>query len=85
MKLPGDLEGASIQFSNLEDCTVYVMDHVKCFRAFYCKRTKFYIGPVKDTFYAVTCEDCEFTIVANRMSFQDVKESKAFVYLTKEP
>jgi hypothetical protein len=47
-KIPGDINGNKFNCSGLEDCTVYLLDFSTELKVTNCKRTKFYIGPVKN-------------------------------------
>lgn len=84
-KLPGDIDGHPFEIRDLEDCTVYLMDHTRKISISNCKGTKFLMGPVKKEFNAENCENCEFTVIANSLCLKDIKDSTLFIYTTSMP
>lgn len=47
VKMPGSVDGMQFIIQNLENCSVYIFDHIAQISIDDCKNCKFFIGPSK--------------------------------------
>lgn len=62
IKRPGDIDGLQFMIKDLENCSVFLLDHTAQITVDRCKNTKFYIGPIKASIFFRDCSDCEITV-----------------------
>lgn len=79
-KKPGDINGMQFKIADLENCTVFLVDHLADITIDRCKNTKFYIGPVKASLFIRDCENCEVTISCQQFRCRDLKNSTLYLY-----
>lgn len=84
-KKPGDINGMQFKIADLENCTVFLMDHLAEITIDRCKNTKFYIGPVKSSLFIRDCENCEVTISCSQFRCRDLKNSSLNLFTPNEP
>ena len=85
MKVPGDINGMQFKIADLENCTVFLLDHVAEITIDRCKNTKFYIGPVKSSLFIRDCENCEVTISCSQFRCRDLKNSSVNLFTPNDP
>ena len=73
------------KIADLENCTVYLIDHLAEITIDRCKNTKFYIGPVKSSLFIRDCEDCSVTISCSQFRCRDLKNSTLNLFTPNEP
>jgi protein XRP2 len=58
VRLPGSINGLDLMIEDLDDCTVYILDHSAQITVDYCNNTRFVIGPVDGPFFIRNCKNC---------------------------
>lgn len=85
IKKPGDIDGLQFMIKDLENCSVFLMDHTAQITVDRCKNTKFYIGPIKASIFFRDCSDCEITVTTCQFRCRDLVDSTIYVYSPNEP
>lgn len=62
IKKPGDINGIDFAIRNLENCTVYLMDHTAQIMVDQCKNCVFYIGPVSGSIFVRDCSGMKISV-----------------------
>ena len=70
---------------DLENCSVFLMDHSAQITVDRCKNTKFFIGPIKASIFFRDCSDCEITVTTCQFRCRDLIDSTVYVYSPNEP
>jgi len=71
---------------DLDDCTVYILDHSAQITVDYCNRTKFVIGPVDGPFFMRNCNQCTVTVACRQLRTRECVDTDLFLYCaTKSP
>ena len=84
-KLPGEIDGQQFQIRDLENCSVYLLDHSSEVTITRCKGTKFFIGPVKSQAKIKNCQTCEITVVSQNISLEQITNSQINFHSSKDP
>ena len=69
IKKTGDINGIDFMIKDLENCSVYLLDHTAQIQVDRCKNTKFYIGPIKSSIFIRNCDKCEVTVCCSQFRF----------------
>lgn len=86
VRLPGSVNGLDLTIEDLDDCTVYILDHSAQITVDYCNRTKFVIGPVDGPFFMRNCNQCTVTVACRQLRTRECVDSDVFLYCaTKSP
>lgn len=85
IKKPGDIDGLQFMIKDLENCSVFLMDHSAQITVDRCKNTKFFIGPIKASIFFRDCSDCEITVTTCQFRCRDLIDSTVYVYSPNEP
>ena len=73
IKKPGDIAGTQFKISDLDDCEVYLLDHIAELSIDRCKNCKFFIGPIKASVFMRTSTDCSITVYCGQFRCRDLK------------
>ena len=83
--MPGDIDGLAFRMTDLENCTVVILDHTAQITVDRCKNTKFYIGPIKSSIFFRDCSDCDITVCCSQFRCRDLNNSKINVFTPNDP
>ena len=85
IKKPGDVNGMDFMIKDLEDCTVYILDHLACIQMDRCTNCKFYIGPIKGSIFVRNSKNCTISVACSQFRCRDLFDSKVYLYCGNEP
>lgn len=84
-KMPGSINGMQFIIQNLENCTVYLFDHVAQISIDDCKNCKFLIGPSKASVFIRDCSDCSLSVICQQFRTRDCKRITTFLCCATQP
>ena len=85
VKMPGDIDGLAFRMTDLENCTVVILDHTAQITVDRCKNTKFFIGPIKASIFFRDCSDCDITVCCSQFRCRDLVNSRVNVFTPNDP
>lgn len=85
VKMPGSVDGMQFIIQNLENCSVYIFDHIAQISIDDCKNCKFFIGPSKGSVFIRDCSDCSFGIMCQQYRTRDCKRITSFLSCATQP
>lgn len=86
IKLPGSVHGIDFTVEDLDDCSVYILDHTSQVTVDYCKRCTIFIGAVDGPLFIRNCEGCTFIVACRQFRTRECVECDIYLYCnTKSP
>jgi protein XRP2 len=85
VKKPGDVSGMDFAIKDLENCSVFLLDHFAQVTVDRCNNCKFYIGPIKASIFFRNCDGCEITVASSQFRCRDLTNSTCYLYTPNDP
>ncbi|KAK1935054.1 Protein XRP2 [Phytophthora citrophthora] len=85
MKLPGQIEGQPFDISDLEGCTVLVLDHINQVQIDNLSNCRVFVGPSSESVFVRNCSNCVFTIACKQLRTRDCSSCSIYLYSLTDP
>mmetsp|Transcript_32537 Transcript_32537/g.56262 ORF Transcript_32537/g.56262 Transcript_32537/m.56262 type:complete len:563 (+) Transcript_32537:222-1910(+) len=82
---PDSIRGTSFTIENLNECTVYVMDHSSQMTVDNVNKSFLFIGPVQGSFFLRDCYDSVICVACRQFRTKNVARCKIFLYCSSRP
>ena len=84
-KMPGSINGMQFIIQSLENCHVYIFDHIAQISIDDCRNCTFFIGPSKGSVFIRECSDCSFALMCQQYRTRDCKRVTTFLSCATQP
>ncbi|POM69618.1 Putative dolichyl-phosphate beta-glucosyltransferase [Phytophthora palmivora] len=85
MKLPGQIEGQPFDISDLEGCTVMLLDHINQVQIDNLSNCRVFVGPSSEAVFVRNCTNCVFTIACKQLRTRDCSSCSIYLYSLTDP
>ncbi|KAF4034398.1 Tubulin binding cofactor C domain-containing protein [Phytophthora infestans] len=85
MKLPGQIEGQPFDVSDLEGCTVMLLDHINQVQIDNLANCRVFVGPSSESVFVRNCSNCVFTIACKQLRTRDCSGCSIYLYSLTDP
>ncbi|KAG2780291.1 hypothetical protein JG687_00003679 [Phytophthora cactorum] len=85
MKLPGQIEGQPFDLSDLEGCTVMLLDHINQVQIDNLSNCRVFVGPSSESVFVRNCTNCVFTIACKQLRTRDCSGCSLYLYSLTDP
>ncbi|KAG7391684.1 hypothetical protein PHYPSEUDO_003758 [Phytophthora pseudosyringae] len=85
MKLPGQIEGQPFDVSDLEGCTVLLLDHINQVQIDNLSNCRVFVGPSSESVFVRNCTNCVFTIACKQLRTRDCMGCSIYLYSLTDP
>lgn len=85
MKLPGQIEGQPFDVSDLEGCTVMLLDHINQVQIDHLSNCRIFVGPSSESVFVRNCTNCVFTIACKQLRTRDCFDCSIYLYSLTDP
>ncbi|KAG1692719.1 hypothetical protein DVH05_025197 [Phytophthora capsici] len=85
MKLPGQIEGQPFDISDLEGCTVMLLDHINQVQIDNLSNCRVFVGPSSESVFVRNCSNCVFTIACKQLRTRDCSSCSIYLYSLTDP
>ncbi|KAG6578169.1 dolichyl-phosphate beta [Phytophthora cinnamomi] len=84
-KLPGQIEGQPFDLSDLDGCTVMLLDHINQVQIDNLSNCRVFIGPSSESVFVRNCSNCVFTIACKQLRTRDCSSCSIYLYSLTDP
>lgn len=84
-KDPDSIRGSSFAIENLNECTVYVMDHSSQMTVDNVRKSFLFVGPVQGSFFLRDCSDSVICVACRQFRTKNVQRCTIFLYCSSRP
>lgn len=85
IKEPGSINGYDFVIEDLDNCTVYLLDHMAQLTADACKNCVLHIGPVEGSVFLRDCSDCIVTAACGQFRTKNCSNLRVFIFCNSDP
>lgn len=85
VRYPGSIRGRDMEIDNIEDCTIYILDHVSVIYINRVRNCKIFIGPISGSVLLWECRNSSLSIASRQFRTKDCSDLKLFVYCMSQP
>jgi protein XRP2 len=85
VKEPGAINGYDFVIEDLDNCTVYLLDHMAQVTADMCKNCILHIGPVEGSVFLRDCSDCIVTAACGQFRTKNCSNLRVFLFSNSDP
>ncbi|KAF4316490.1 hypothetical protein BBO99_00007460 [Phytophthora kernoviae] len=85
MKLPGQIGGQPFDLSDLEGCTIMLLDQIDQVQVDNLTNCRVFIGPSSESVFLRNCTNCTFTIACKQLRTRDCSGCSTYLYSLTDP
>ena len=85
VRYPGSIRGRDMEIDNVEDCTIYILDHISVIYINRVRNCKIFMGPVSGSVLLWECRNSSLSIASRQFRTKDCSDLKLFVYCMSNP
>ncbi|KAE8901442.1 hypothetical protein PF005_g11847 [Phytophthora fragariae] len=85
MKMPGQIEGQPFDLSDLDGCTIMLLDHINQVQIDNLSNCRVFIGPSSESVFVRNCSNCVFTIACKQLRTRDCSSCSIYLYSLTDP
>lgn len=85
IKTPGTIQGQVFNLMQLDNCTVYLLDHSEAVYVDECRNCSIYIGPVGGACFLRNCQSSNFSIACMQLRTRECNDLTIYLYSLSDP